>query len=143
MRRLNRRVADLLASGRGPRGTVLVLTTTGRRTGSPRSTPLQYERTDAGYVVASARGERADWFRNAVVDPRVTIQVGDRSVTGTARPVVDPAEIADFLELRRRRHPVMIRLIMMTEGVAPWAGRARLERFAEGKAVLVVTEVGG
>ena len=32
----------------------------------------------------------------------------------------------------------MIRLLMTAEGVAPWASRARLERFAEGKAILVI-----
>ncbi|WP_350339649.1 nitroreductase/quinone reductase family protein [Actinotalea lenta] len=138
MRRLNRRVASLVASGRGPRRTVLLLGTTGRRTGLRRVTPLQFERTGEGYVVASARGERADWFRNAVADPHVTLQVGDRTLTGVARPVLDRGEIADVLELRRRRHPVMIRLIMMTEGVAPWARRPRLERFAAGKAVLAI-----
>lgn len=138
MRRLNERVASLVASGRGPRRTVLLLTTTGRRSGRPRVTPLQFEQTDEGYAVASARGEQADWFRNAVADPHVTLQVGDRTVAGVARPVLDAGEIADFLELRRRRHPVMIRLIMTTEGVAPWAGRERLERFAAGKAVLAI-----
>ena len=138
MGRLNRRIEALIASGRGPRGTVLLLTTTGRRSGLPRVTPLQFERVDGAYVVASARGEQADWFRNAVADPHVTLQVGDRSLHGVARAVVEAGEIADLLELRRRRRPVMIRLIMMVEGVSPWASRARLERFAQGKAMLVV-----
>lgn len=138
MRRANRRVARLVASGRGPRRVVALLTTTGRRTGLARVTPLQYERTDDGYVVASARGEHAHWFRNAVADPHVTLRVNGRELRGLATPVLDAAAVADVLEQRRRRHPLMIRLIMMTEGVAPWAGRARLERFAAGKAVLEI-----
>lgn len=138
MRRLNHRVVRLVAAGRGPHRIVLLLTTTGRRSGLPRVTPLQFERTDHGYAVASARGEEADWFRNAVADPHVTVQVAGRASAGLATPVTDPASVADFLELRRRRHPVMIRLIMMSEGVAPWAGRARLERAARGKAVLAI-----
>ena len=141
MRRLNGRVARLVASGRGPRRTVVLLTTTGRRTGRPRVAPLQFERVDGTYIVASARGEQADWFRNAVADPHVTLQVRDRALRGLARPVLDPGEIADVLELRRRRRPVMIRLIMMAEGVSPWASRARLERFAAGKAMLVIEEI--
>lgn len=138
MRRLNRRLTGLLASGRGPRGTVLLLTTTGRRSGRQVVTPLQYERVDGRFVVASARGARADWFRNALADPHVTVQVGDRTLTGVARAVQDAGEVADFLELRRRRRPVMVRLLMTAEGVAPWASRARLERFAAGKAILVI-----
>ncbi len=71
----------------------------------------------------------------------MTLRVGDRSWRGPARAVLDAGEIADLLELRRRRHPVMVPLIMTAEGVAPWASRARLERFAAGKAILVIGEV--
>ncbi len=143
LRRLNRRVARLVVAGRGPHRLVLALTTNGRRSGLPRVTPLQYERTSDGYLVASARGAQADWFRNAVADPHVTVHVSGRERAGLASPVTDVAAVADVLELRRRRHPVMIRLIMMMEGVAPWADRARLERFAEGKAALAVTVTDG
>ncbi len=143
MRRLNRRLARLVAAGRGPRRIVLLLTTTGRKSALPRVTPLQFEQVDGRYVVASARGDKADWFRNAAADPHVTLGVAGRVMTGLARPVLDAGEVADFLELRRRRHPVMIPLIMMTEGVPPWADRARLERFAAGKAILEIRAVDG
>lgn len=137
MRRLNRRVAvDALGRGRGPRGLVLLLTTTGRRSGQPRVTPLQYEDVDGVITVASARGPQADWFRNAERSPRVTVQLGQRIVEAEATPVVDPARVADFFQYRLRRRPVLFRLMLLSDGVPPWAGRRRLERFAAGKAVL-------
>lgn len=39
------------------------------------------------------------------------MQIGDREFDATAEPLTDPGRIADFIELRLRRHPIMIRLI--------------------------------
>jgi len=57
---------------------ILLLTTTGRRSGEPRTTPLIH-RTDAGrwVIVASKGGAPEDpaWFSNMQADPDATIQV--------------------------------------------------------------------
>ena len=62
--------------------TVLILTTTGRRTGEPRSTPLIYgQRGDDPVVVASKGGaeEHPAWYLNLTEHPEVNVQVrGDR-----------------------------------------------------------------
>src|SRR3989304_6095912 len=86
---------------------VLLLTTTGRRTGRPRVTPLQYEELDGVFYVASARGGQADWFRNILANPRAGVRVKPRRFYGQAEPITDPARVADFLELRLARHPRM------------------------------------
>ena len=85
MRRLNARLATNLKRGKGPTGTVLVLTTTGRRSGLPRDTPLQFEEVDGVLHVASARGTAADWYRNAVADPRVRVTVRGREFAAPHR----------------------------------------------------------
>lgn len=46
LRPLNRFVIRRIRQGWGPRRTVLLLTTTGRRSGLPRVTPLQFEEQD-------------------------------------------------------------------------------------------------
>lgn len=138
MTRFNRRLVANYQRGFGPRRQVLLLTTTGRKSGQPRVTPLQFEDVNGVVHAGSARGQQADWFRNILADPRVVIQIEDHCFGALAEPVTDPARIADFLELRRRRHPIMIRLIMLFEGVSPWASRATLERFAHGKAMIIV-----
>lgn len=61
---------------------VLVLTTTGRKSGEPRSTTLTYHEIDGHLVlVASYGGDDRDpqWFKNLVATPAVTI---DRSEGG-------------------------------------------------------------
>jgi deazaflavin-dependent oxidoreductase (nitroreductase family) len=71
------------AEGHEWRGTtVLLLTTTGRRTGEARTTPLIYrDHGDDHVVVASKGGAPAHpaWYQNLSADPSVTVQVlGDR-----------------------------------------------------------------
>ena len=60
----------------------LILTTTGRRSGEPRSTPLIYGRSGEDYVVVASKGgapEHPAWYLNLSEHPEVTAQVlGDR-----------------------------------------------------------------
>jgi deazaflavin-dependent oxidoreductase (nitroreductase family) len=62
--------------------TVLILTTTGRRTGEQRSTPLIYQQHGDNYMVVASKGgadEPPLWYRNLEADPDVHVQVkGDR-----------------------------------------------------------------
>jgi deazaflavin-dependent oxidoreductase (nitroreductase family) len=62
--------------------TVLILTTTGRRSGEPRSTPLIYGNRDGDHIVVASKGgaeEHPAWYLNLVEEPEVTVQVrGDR-----------------------------------------------------------------
>jgi deazaflavin-dependent oxidoreductase (nitroreductase family) len=59
-------------------GTVLLLTTTGRRSGDERTTPLVYAEHEGGYVVVASRGgfdHNPAWYLNLVADPEVEVQV--------------------------------------------------------------------
>ena len=60
----------------------LLLTTTGRRTGEPTTTPLIFGRDGDGYVIVASQGgkpEHPGWYRNLVKEPEVELQVkGDR-----------------------------------------------------------------
>jgi deazaflavin-dependent oxidoreductase (nitroreductase family) len=71
---------------------VLVLTTTGRRSGVPRSTPLYYVHRGAGtddryYVAASFAGRDAPplWYLNLVANPEVSIRIGNARIGCRAR----------------------------------------------------------
>ncbi len=139
MRALNRRMAANYRRGFGPRGAVLLLTTIGRRSGKPYVTPLQYEEVDGEYYIASARGKEADWFKNVTAHPQVHFQVRDQEFDALAEPVTDPVRIADFIELRLRRHPIMIRLIMyLFDGLPLKFNRLRLEEICRDKAMVIL-----
>ncbi|MFC0007599.1 nitroreductase/quinone reductase family protein [Micromonospora siamensis] len=61
-------------------GRLLLLTTTGARTGTPHTTPLGYlpDGGDRVLVIASAGGATRDpqWLRNLLADPLVTVEDG-------------------------------------------------------------------
>lgn len=142
MKGLNARMAANYQRGFGPTRVVLLLTTTGRKSGQPRVTPLQFEEVDGDYYIASARGQEADWFKNIRATPEVHVQVRDREFDATAEPVTDPIRIADFIELRLKRHPVMIRLIMhLFDGLPLRFTRADLEKFCQEKALVILKPI--
>ena len=56
----------------------LLLTTTGRKTGEPRTTPLIYARDDDRFVVVASQGgapKHPNWYENLSRDPSVEVQV--------------------------------------------------------------------
>lgn len=107
---------------------ILLLTTTGRRSGKKRVTPLQYEKIGNDYYVGAARGLKADWVRNIQVNPCVEVRVGARHFEGQAEVITDPCKFADFLEVRLARHPRMIGFIMeKAHGLPKRPSREQLE----------------
>ncbi|EKX65337.1 nitroreductase family deazaflavin-dependent oxidoreductase [Streptomyces ipomoeae] len=76
---------------------LILLTTTGARTGNPHTTPLGYLPDGDGtiLVIASAGGSprHPDWYRNVVANPRVTIESG--AFTYEADAVVLEGEARD------------------------------------------------
>jgi deazaflavin-dependent oxidoreductase (nitroreductase family) len=142
MKALNARMVANYKRGFGPTRIVLLLTTIGRKSGLPRVTPLQYEEVDGKYCIASARGQEADWFKNILANPRVHMQMRDRELDAVAEPVTAPARIADFIELRLRRHPFMVRMIMhLFDGLPLRFTRSDLESMSAGKALVILHPV--
>ena len=64
-------IASLLASR-----CVIRLTTTGRRTGRPRTICVSAMPVESGYVVFSGFGIESNWYKNLLVHPDIDIQVG-------------------------------------------------------------------
>jgi deazaflavin-dependent oxidoreductase (nitroreductase family) len=86
---------------------VLLLTTTGRRSGRPRTTPLFYlEAGDSLVVVASNVGQDddPDWWYNLQANPAATVQIG-RASTGVDARAADAIERQEFWSRFVARHP--------------------------------------
>lgn len=74
--------------------TTLILTTTGRKSGEERSTPLIYREVGEGtyaIVASNGGGKEPAWFLNIADRPEVTVQVWDDEFVAHAR-VADAAE---------------------------------------------------
>jgi deazaflavin-dependent oxidoreductase (nitroreductase family) len=109
---------------------VLLLTTTGRRTGKKRITPLQYEEIGGNYYIAAARGDRTDWLKNIEADPQIHLQVRSLRLRCFASVIRDVDQITDFLNYRLRRHPRMIGAIMRAAGLSPSPSIEQLRAYA-------------
>ncbi|MDP9494180.1 MAG: nitroreductase family deazaflavin-dependent oxidoreductase [Actinomycetota bacterium] len=75
---------------------MLLLTTTGRRSGRPHTVPLLYLRDGETLVVFASYGGRhrhPAWYLNLVADPEVEVQVGREHLRARAR-TADPGERA-------------------------------------------------
>jgi deazaflavin-dependent oxidoreductase (nitroreductase family) len=60
-------------------GPMLLLTTTGRRSGQPRTVPLLYMEDGGRFVVVGSNGGRPDppaWLLNLTANPTADVQVG-------------------------------------------------------------------
>jgi len=65
----------------------LLLTTKGRKSGEPRTTPLVYGRDNMSYVVVASQGGRPThpaWYLNLQENPDVSVQVGAKRFSATA-----------------------------------------------------------
>ena len=138
LRFLPPRIAYSLGLGSLVGSFVLLLETTGRKSGLPRITPLQYEEIDGIIFVASARGVKADWFRNLTVNPNVKLTVGSCKFQGYADPITDSAQIADFLELRLKLHPKMVGAMLRFEGISLPPTREQLVQYATNRALVAI-----
>ncbi|APA98505.1 F420H(2)-dependent quinone reductase [Nocardia seriolae] len=87
-RRLNEDIIQQFRSGGGQVGgqfartPLLLLTTTGARSGESRTWPLAYQRDGDRVVVSSSsgvRGTRPGWYHNLLAHPDARVEVGTES----------------------------------------------------------------
>ena len=80
------------------RGHRIDITTTGRRTGTPRRIELVFHNLDGRIVISGIPfpGRTRGWIYNLEADPRITIHlkgpVAHADLEGTARVITDPDE---------------------------------------------------
>ena len=75
------------AGGEGMLPTLLI-TTTGRKSGEPRSIPLIYKAIDGNYVIIASKGGMPNppiWFLNLEANPACELMVGAKPVSARAR----------------------------------------------------------
>lgn len=68
--------------------TILLLTTTGRRSGEERTTPLIYREVDDAYVIVASKGgapQHPDWYANLLEDPSAEVQIRGERFPARAR----------------------------------------------------------
>lgn len=91
----------------GKTAPVLLLTTTGRKSGKQRTTPLLYLEENGQYVVIASVGgapKHPAWYLNLLGNPAATIQIGNRRLAVTAT-TVSPEERARLWPRATQMYP--------------------------------------
>lgn len=86
---------------------LLLLTTTGARTGRERVTPLNFSRDGDRYIVMASKGgspTHPDWYRNLMAHPTVTIEADGEQFTAHAK-VSEGAERKRLLKIHSAAMP--------------------------------------
>jgi deazaflavin-dependent oxidoreductase (nitroreductase family) len=76
----------------------MILTTTGRKSGRLRHTAIEFHEHKGRKYIYSAFGEKADWYKNFLADPHVTIQTASGAEHMMARRLTDEKELAEAFE---------------------------------------------
>jgi F420H(2)-dependent quinone reductase len=110
-------------NGEGLGGTVqhipvALLTTTGRKSGQPRVSPLYFLRDGDRVIVAASRGgsdKNPMWYLNVKANPKVQVQIKKEILDLTARDAND--------EERQRYWPQLVQMYPSYEDYQSWTDR--------------------
>ncbi|MDD9937896.1 MAG: nitroreductase family deazaflavin-dependent oxidoreductase [Myxococcales bacterium] len=88
--------------------TMVLLTTTGAKSGKSHTTPLVCGQDgDTRYVIASAAGapKHPAWFHNLRANPTVKVEAGAETYDATAKPVDEPKRSELYAAMEERMPP--------------------------------------
>jgi deazaflavin-dependent oxidoreductase (nitroreductase family) len=95
----NQKIIDEFRANNGKVGgrfegkTLLLLHTTGAKTGKKRVNPVAYVRDGEHYVVIASQGgapDNPDWYYNILAHPRLTVEVGTETFNVEAEVTEEP-----------------------------------------------------
>lgn len=106
---------------------VMLLTTTGRKSGLERTTGVSFMPLERNYIIFSGWGVRSDWYQNLLANPDAVIQVGQERLRVSARPVTDPARRRELMQMMRARSgrcgpPEPVRTVLRKTGLFDYEG---------------------
>jgi deazaflavin-dependent oxidoreductase (nitroreductase family) len=81
------------------------VTTTGRRSGKPHEIEIWFGVMDDAMYLISGNGPTADWYRNALANPQVSVRLKRETHNGLARDVTDPHERRRVGDLMGDKYP--------------------------------------
>ena len=100
---------------------LLLLTTTGRRSGRPHTKPMVYTRDGDRLLVYASKGgapRHPDWYLNLAADPRVVVEVGPNRYEAIATPLEGEERDREFAA-QAERNPVFADYERKTSRVIP------------------------
>ncbi|MEV6319621.1 nitroreductase family deazaflavin-dependent oxidoreductase [Nocardia sp. NPDC051787] len=103
------------------RDRLVLLTTTGRRSGAPHTTPMMFHRDgDRLLIIGSNVGapDHPDWYLNLRENPHVTVEVGEETYPALATPLTGDDHAVTWAMLKNA-YPFFAEHEMKTSRVIP------------------------
>ncbi len=100
---------------------LLVLTTTGRKTGQPRSVSLVYIKSGSSFVISASnagRDKHPGWYFNLLSNPQVTVRLKDQQIEAVAE-VADSKQRNQLWEQLVKASPMFARYPKLTSREIP------------------------
>lgn len=101
--------------------TMLLLHTTGARSGEPRVTPMMYQADGERYLVFASKGgadSNPDWYWNLLAEPNASIELGERKLEVRAFEL-ERAERDEKYRIQAERYPGFAEYQRNTERIIP------------------------
>ncbi|MDX2167643.1 MAG: nitroreductase family deazaflavin-dependent oxidoreductase [Deltaproteobacteria bacterium] len=100
------------------------LTTRGRKSGQPRTVTIWFVADgERAILVQHTTAAAAQWYRNLLADPAVTLDFGDGPLSARATPIADPAAVQAVLQRVRRKYWTAWLIRLLARGATPVAAR--------------------
>src|SRR5689334_11613903 len=87
----------------GMSNVIMVITTTGRKSGKQFSTPVGYIRDGEDFVSLNPGGT-SNWYRNVLATPDVTLNVKGQDYRARGTHIIDQGEKERLFEIFKRDH---------------------------------------
>jgi len=101
------RTNDGKVGGQFANTSLLLLHTTGTRSGLPRINPVAYIANDDRFVIIASKGgapTNPDWYHNLVANPEVNVEVGTEQFPAKAKVAAEP-ERTELYEKMASKYP--------------------------------------
>ncbi|MDX6327083.1 MAG: hypothetical protein QOK15_3437 [Nocardioidaceae bacterium] len=124
------RANDGKVGGRFEGAPLLLLHSTGAKTGQERVNPMMYLAVGDGFAVFASKAgadTNPDWYHNLRANPEARIEVGTETIDVSAR-VLDEAEREPIWEKQKERYPGFADYERNTDRVIPVVLLERAER---------------
>ena len=96
---------------------IMVITTTGRKSGRSYTTPIGYLR-DGSSIIALNPGGGSNWYKNVLKNKQARLEIKGKTYLAQAAPIDDPEDRKRVFELYRQERTKRFKLLFGVEADA-------------------------